>query len=184
MESDLPSIASTVLDRIASGESSGLGYNELYGGGTFDDSSDHPRQKFDLGNGTYTDAAGRYQFLSRTWDQEARKLGLTNFGPKSQDLAAWDLASSTYKQQTGKDLATDATNGSVDWKALAGVWPSLGSASASPSPSAVPAPVAPTPDASPSPRPDMAQLLQLLSSHLQFTPVDYDPFAVMPGASQ
>ena len=33
-------------------------------------------------------AAGRYQFLKRTWDVEVAELGLHDFGPLSQDLAA------------------------------------------------------------------------------------------------
>lgn len=33
-------------------------------------------------------ADGRYQFLNSTWDGDARSLGLTDFSPHSQDLAA------------------------------------------------------------------------------------------------
>lgn len=33
-------------------------------------------------------AAGRYQFLKRTWDVEIAELGLRDFSPLSQDLAA------------------------------------------------------------------------------------------------
>ena len=38
-----------------------------------------------------TTAAGAYQFLSKTWNGVASKLGLTNFGPRSQDIAALAL---------------------------------------------------------------------------------------------
>lgn len=38
-------------------------------------------------------ADGRYQFLNGTWDDEARALGLKDFSPHSQDLAAVHLLS-------------------------------------------------------------------------------------------
>jgi muramidase (phage lysozyme) len=42
-----------------------------------------------LGKNQYTStAAGAFQFLSRTWDECAKALGLTDFSPASQDLAA------------------------------------------------------------------------------------------------
>ena len=57
--------------------------------------ADHPRtfHTFTQTNGkkNRTSAAGRYQFLSRTWDDMAGKLGLEDFGPESQDLAAIGL---------------------------------------------------------------------------------------------
>ena len=33
-------------------------------------------------------AAGAYQFLPPTWNQVARRLGLRDFGPRNQDMAA------------------------------------------------------------------------------------------------
>jgi lysozyme len=41
--------------------------------------------------GTYSTAAGRYQFLARTWDTLKRRLNLPDFGPDSQDAAALEL---------------------------------------------------------------------------------------------
>jgi muramidase (phage lysozyme) len=71
------------------------GYNTLFGGGKVDSLTDHPRQLFDFtettGRPNKTTAAGRYQFLSNTWDEQAKKLGLSDFGPQSQDLAAVNL---------------------------------------------------------------------------------------------
>lgn len=71
------------------------GYNTLFGGGRVESLADHPRQLFDFkettGNPNKTSAAGRYQFLQGTWDEQAKKLGLPDFGPQSQDLAAVNL---------------------------------------------------------------------------------------------
>jgi muramidase (phage lysozyme) len=71
------------------------GYNTLFGGGKVESLADHPRQLFDFtettGRPNKTTAAGRYQFLSNTWDEQAKKLGLQDFGPQSQDLAAINL---------------------------------------------------------------------------------------------
>jgi muramidase (phage lysozyme) len=52
--------------------------------------SDHPRH-LHTGGGLTSDAAGRYQFLSTTWDSVANSLGLTDFSPGNQDLAAVEL---------------------------------------------------------------------------------------------
>lgn len=120
---DEDAIKALVLKRIASGEATS--YNELYGGGSFNSMIDHPRVRVRLGPDSYTTAAGLYQMLAPTWDAEAKKLGLTNFSPASQDAAAWDLAKTTYEKQTGRDLVGDAAQGKVDWSALAGQWPSL-----------------------------------------------------------
>ena len=71
------------------------GYNTLFGGGKIESLADHPRQLFDFtettGRPNKTTAAGRYLFLSNTWDEQAKKLGLPDFGPQSQDLAAVNL---------------------------------------------------------------------------------------------
>lgn len=40
------------------------------------------------GKSQKTTAAGAYQFLSKTWNGVASRLGLKNFGPRSQDIAA------------------------------------------------------------------------------------------------
>jgi muramidase (phage lysozyme) len=71
------------------------GYNTLFEGGRVESLTDHPRQLFNFtettGRPNKTTAAGRYQFLSNTWDEQAKKLGLQDFGPQSQDLAAINL---------------------------------------------------------------------------------------------
>lgn len=85
------------LDMLAysEGTSGPDGYRTMFGGSLFDSFADHPRIYFPftdgLGRKLKTSAAGRYQFLARTWDELAKKLGLPDFGPDSQDAAALEL---------------------------------------------------------------------------------------------
>jgi len=71
---------------FAEGTYSPKGYQTMFGGGTFNNYTTHPRQLIKSGRHG-SDAAGRYQFLSTTWDPIARALGLTDFSPKNQDAA-------------------------------------------------------------------------------------------------
>jgi Tape measure protein len=92
----------------------GADYNTIVGGGKFTDFSKHPGivgVRTALGPST---AAGRYQFTKTTWNMVAKKLGLTDFSPASQDKAALWLARTDYKRRTGRDFDTDveaAANG-------------------------------------------------------------------------
>ena len=84
------------LDMLSAAEGTKThGYNTLFGGNRFDSLTDHPRQSFQFnettGKKNRTDAAGRYQFLSSTWDEQAKKLGLKDFSPMNQDLATINL---------------------------------------------------------------------------------------------
>lgn len=72
------------------GWTEGAGYNTLYGGGTFNSYAAHPNQRITAGGYTST-AAGRYQFLYGTWIGIKNKLGLPDFSPQSQDIAALEL---------------------------------------------------------------------------------------------
>lgn len=75
---------------IRAGESSqddSRAYRMLFGGGLIDDLSAHPNRTV-TANGYTSTAAGAYQFLSRTWIECQKALGLTDFSPASQDLAA------------------------------------------------------------------------------------------------
>jgi len=69
------------------GDCEGAKYNTLFGGGTFASYATHPNKKICRGNLCST-AAGKYQFLKRTWDEVQKKLGLQDFSPKNQDVAA------------------------------------------------------------------------------------------------
>ena len=83
-----------VLDMIAWAEGTASlgdnGYNVMFTGKLFDGYATHPRQ-LQSGGGVASDAAGRYQFLSTTWDAVASPLGITDFSPASQDAAAIQL---------------------------------------------------------------------------------------------
>lgn len=187
-----------VLDTIAQGESPD--YNTIYGGHKFSSTKDHPRVHVKLDDGQYSSAAGRYQLLAPTWDRQAKRLGLQDFSPASQDAAAWDLANRTYQQKTGRNLEADAASRQVDWKALVHQWPSLErlTPAAAAGPQATQAPAA-TPWVPPSlpanfsrflsngpnelgleARPQMTLPPQLLGGLLhghEALPVDHDPWA-------
>lgn len=119
-----------LLDTIAGTESPD--YNTMYGGKKFDSYAAHPGVAVPISSGPNagrtSSAAGRYQFLGSTWNSQAQKLGLKDFSPENQDLAAWDLAATTYKAKTGRDLTADLNDpnqaGGIG-QALSGVWTSL-----------------------------------------------------------
>lgn len=73
--------------RTGEGTADAAGYSRLFGGGQFAGFADHPRQTIDK-NGYRSTAAGAYQFLSTTWDETRRLMGLGDFSPANQDLAA------------------------------------------------------------------------------------------------
>lgn len=69
------------------------GYNVLVGGELFTDYSKHPRVLVPLPRYRISStAAGRYQYLARTWDAIVKNYGLKGrFIPEAQDLAAIKL---------------------------------------------------------------------------------------------
>ena len=129
IDPSIPPEGRALLATIGGPESAGK-YNARYPGSSFDNGfADHPRiaERISSGPdaGKTSDAAGRYQFISKTWDNQANKLGLKDFSPANQDKAAWDLAQTTYKQQTGNDLLSALKSG--DPQTLAGVSHALSS---------------------------------------------------------
>jgi muramidase (phage lysozyme) len=126
-------IRRALLDTIAGPESAGR-FDVMYGGGRFKDFSDHPRVPVRITSGPNagktSSAAGKYQFLGPTWDEYRAKLGLKDFTPRSQDAAAWALASDVYRKKTGGDLERVLSYGSPEMlanvgKVLSGTWTSL-----------------------------------------------------------
>lgn len=87
------------LDMLAGSEGTSTiktsddGYNVLVGGKLFADYSKHPRVLVPLPRyGISSTAAGRYQFLARTWDAIVKNYGFKGrFIPEAQDLAAIKL---------------------------------------------------------------------------------------------
>jgi len=75
------------LDTI--GWAEGADYTTGFGGRRIDSLAWHPYPQgaFRHGSST-TSAAGKYQFQRGTWERAARSLGLTDFSPQSQDIAA------------------------------------------------------------------------------------------------
>jgi muramidase (phage lysozyme) len=81
---------SAMLDLVAWAEGTDNKYNVSYTGVEFQSFTDHPRQ-IRTANGISSDAAGRYQFLSPTWDTLAKRHGYKDFSPANQDRAAIEL---------------------------------------------------------------------------------------------
>lgn len=73
--------------RNGEGTAGAGGYSMLFGGGSFNGFADHPRVTVRRSGYTST-AAGAYQMLATTWDETKRLMGLPDFSPASQDLAA------------------------------------------------------------------------------------------------
>jgi len=70
-------------------------YSVGFGGKQIGDLSQHPGTlsafSDNSGNRKKTSAAGAYQFLNRSWGDMSRNLGLNDFGPENQDIAAIGL---------------------------------------------------------------------------------------------
>lgn len=123
----IPPEGKALLDAIAGSESSG--YNSRYPSKSFDNKwVDHPRISEVIrsgpNRGRTSDAAGRYQFLSSTWDQYKPAKAFT---PENQDIAAYRLAIAAYGYgESGliNDLKTDpakvARKLSRTWTSLPG----------------------------------------------------------------
>ena len=116
--------ARKMLDILAKAEGVKHGYNTIFGNERFNDLSQHPNvlksftQTDGVKNGTT--AAGRYQFLKRTWDGLAKQYGLNDFSPQNQDIGA--LALMAQKGALDNVLKGDFS-GAV--KKLGSTWASL-----------------------------------------------------------
>ena len=62
-----------------------MAYQQLCGGGTFSDFSDHPRPV--LSRPCTLGASGAYQIVIKTWDGIVKETGLIDFSPVNQDRA-------------------------------------------------------------------------------------------------
>lgn len=96
------------------------GYYTTFGGGKIDDLSRHPNRIWGKTGDGPTSATGRYQFLTDTWNEQAKLLGLQDFGAESQDLAAVSLI-------MRRGAVQDILNGDIDAanRKLSKEWASL-----------------------------------------------------------
>lgn len=85
---NIPNVkAMLAVIRKGEGTLSANGYRTIFGGQLFSSFADHPRVTVKASGYTST-AAGAYQFLSGVWDETKRIMGLKDFSPYSQDMAA------------------------------------------------------------------------------------------------
>jgi muramidase (phage lysozyme) len=87
---ELPRTVRAFLDTLAYAEGTRERYDYIFTFVSFDSYGDHPRVKKCAGKLCST-AAGRYQFLSKTWDGLAPDLGLNDFTPPNQEKAALEI---------------------------------------------------------------------------------------------
>jgi muramidase (phage lysozyme) len=95
-------------------------YNTIVGGGTFEDYSKHPGVVGVTTKEGPSTAAGRYQITKTTYDQYAKKLGITDFSPESQDKIALELIKDNNALEDVKKGDYQSANAK-----LGGVWASL-----------------------------------------------------------
>lgn len=109
------------LDALAWAEGTGDSYDVQYTFARFSDFSQHPAQ-IQCSGDLCSDAAGRYQFLSTTYASQASALGLTDFSPRSQDLAAIQLlkANGAYDKIMAGDIAGAVNAVRTIWASLPG----------------------------------------------------------------
>ena len=122
-----------LLDTIAWAEGTKEKYNLMFGGKEFTTYSSHPvetgempEKGFPWPGGTST-AAGRYQFLYRTYkDLRGRGFFQTGFLPAEQDKAGlWLLETKRGLSQNELAIAVNSGNLAPVWDKLAGEWASL-----------------------------------------------------------
>lgn len=111
--------------RWAEGTSGPDGYRTLFGGDLFDSYADHPRKvvaKLLAGKPIKSSAAGAYQILSKTWDGLKTPLGLPDFSPQSQDLAAVELIRrrGALQDVLGGRIATAVEKIRKEWASMPG----------------------------------------------------------------
>lgn len=84
------------------------------------DMSQHPNVKVQVNKNLVSSAAGRYQFLSGTWNNLSQKLGLTNFHADTQDIAAVQLMKerNMIEPLLNGDLQTAINRGANEWASL------------------------------------------------------------------
>lgn len=109
------------LDFISKAEGTEkFGYNTQVGNTQIAQLDQHPNKSTVVTADGSSTAAGRYQFIKGTWDDQARKHGLTDFGVLNQDKAAVGL----LKDNGAYDDVASGNFGIAVQK-LGGVWASF-----------------------------------------------------------
>lgn len=117
-----------MLDAIAWAEG-GVTYRTMFGGDQFDTSKGwkHP-DKVVRSGGYASTAAGRYQFLTPTWNRAAKALGLKDFSPINQDKAAIYLMNGRLGGDSAEILRKEGVSNRV-LNAFSGEWAAIPNAS-------------------------------------------------------
>jgi muramidase (phage lysozyme) len=95
------------------------GYNTGYAYHCFSSCARHPRTVWS-GGGYSSSAAGRYQFLTRTWET----MGMASFSPRNQDIAAVELIGRrgvtlpTSRALTATEFSNAMRKISLEWASL------------------------------------------------------------------
>jgi len=120
---ELPRDVRAFLDTLAYAEGTNDSYNYIFTHATFRVYTDHPRTRKCSGR-LCSDASGRYQFLSKTWDGLAPGLGLTDFTPPSQEKAVVELIrrGGAYRRVSRSHIYENFTGA---LQKLNGIWASL-----------------------------------------------------------
>jgi len=100
------------------------GYNIAFTHRTFASCSRHPNMNICSG-GLCSTAAGRYQFLKRTWDSVARGIGARNFEPENQEKGANYLIKTVRRVNVPEGRAMTASEFSNAMSKLSYEWASL-----------------------------------------------------------
>jgi muramidase (phage lysozyme) len=120
---ELPRTVHAFMDTLAYSEGTKEHYDYIFTFVTFTSYADHPRKVVCSGK-LCSSAAGRYQFLSKTWDPLAADLGLKDFTPPSQEIAGLELV----RRAGAYDLALKAdkyANFVAAVKKINTIWASL-----------------------------------------------------------
>jgi muramidase (phage lysozyme) len=119
----LPRTVHAFVDTLAYSEGTKDHYNYLFTFVPFDSYAAHPRKVICSGK-LCSDASGRYQFLSKTWDSLASDLSLQDFTPPNQEKAVLELV----RRAGAYNLALNSdknANFSAAVKKLNKIWASL-----------------------------------------------------------
>lgn len=102
------------------GKAEGADFNVIVGGKTFSDMSKHPSVVGLTTKEGPSTAAGKFQITKTTYDQYAKKLGITDFSPESQERIALAIIEDKGAM---KDIEKGDFNAAI--KKLGDVWASL-----------------------------------------------------------